>query len=75
MPEIQEQQKPQVPSDAGKRHLIEIDGENIYLFVGENGYHEATIPDENREKNKRERVHMDAVMRRISELHGYFEQD
>ena len=65
----------EIEQDRGQRHRIQIDGENIYLFIGESGKHEITIPDENREENKTERLHMDAVMRRLSELHGYFEQD
>lgn len=60
--------------DTGKRHLIDIDGENIYMSIFENGKHEVAIPYENRPENQVERKHMDAVMKRLSELHGYFEQ-
>jgi len=59
----------------GKRHLIEIDGENIYLAIFSNGKHEAAIPYENRKENEKARRHMDAVMKRLSELHGYFETE
>lgn len=65
----------QPQGDKGSRHLVEIDGENIYLAIFDNGKHEATIPHENRPENLKARRQMDAVMRRLSELHGYYEQE
>ena len=67
--------KPKTPSGDGKRHLVKIDNENIYLFISKSGKHEATIPYENRPENLKERLHMDAIMKRLSELHGFFEQE
>jgi hypothetical protein len=59
----------------GLRHLIKSENENIYLFISESGKHEVTIPDENRRENEKERRHMDAIMRRLSELHGHFDME
>jgi len=61
--------------ERGKRFLIDCQGENIYLYIGQDGKHEATIPDENRPKNETERRHVDAIMRKLSELNGYFEDE
>jgi hypothetical protein len=60
-----------IDQTAGRLYHIPCDGKNIYLFIGNDGYHEATIPDENRAENETERLHMDAVMRKISEINGY----
>jgi len=68
-----EEEKPDV--EDGLRHLIKSEDDNIYLFISEPGKHEVTIPDENRRENERERRHMDAVMRRLSELHGHFDME
>jgi hypothetical protein len=72
-PPITMEGKPKDPADKGKIHHIDYEGKRIYLFIGESGKHEVTIPDENRAENERERLHMDIVMRKISELNGYFE--
>ena len=60
---------------SGRRYHIPCDGKNIYLFIGVDGYHEATIPDENRPKNETERRHVDAIMRKLSEINGYTEPE
>jgi hypothetical protein len=62
-------------NEPGKRFLIESQGENIYLYIGQDGKHSAAIPYENRPANADGRRYMDAVMRKLSELNGYFEPE
>ena len=61
--------------DRGIKRTVKIDGQNFYLFISPSGKHEVTIPFENRPENKQKRWEINELMRNISEIHGYFEQE
>jgi len=55
---------------AGKRHIVKVGDENLYLLEGSDGSWVCKFAYENRIEYEKTRQYMDAVLDKIGELNG-----